>query len=354
MVQRARSDAIFASPMLLIAAIIIAAAVFVLDTITNLEIAVAVLYVAVVLIAFRILPLRGVMLVSVGCIILTLLSALLSFGYPPHPAGLMNCFISIVAIVVTTYLGWKNQAAEIALQNARSELARVNRVVTIGELTAAIAHEVNQPIGGAVTNAEAALRFLDLQPPDLEEVRHALDDVVTDGRRASEIVMRIRALIRKTPSDRGRLNVNDTITEVLGLMRSEIQRNRVALQTQLAADLPAVLADRVQLEQVVLNLTLNAIEAMAAKADNAREMLISSYRQDANNILVTVRDSGTGLQPDHAAHIFEAFQTTKIGGMGMGLSICRSIVEAHGGRIWCSPAPQGGAIFYFTLPVALG
>ena len=251
--------------MLVATAIAMAAAVFILDTITNLEIAVAVLYVAVVLIAFRILPMRGVMLVSAGCIALTLLSALLSLSYPPHPAGIMNCVISIAAIVVTTYLGWKNQAAEIALQNARGELARVNRVVTIGELTAAIAHEVNQPIGGAVTNAEAALRFLDLKPPDLDEVRHALDDVVTDGRRASEIVSRIRALIAKTPSERGRLNINDTITEVLGLMRSEIQRNRIVPQTQLSADLPVVVADRVQLEQVVLNLTLNAIEAMAAK-----------------------------------------------------------------------------------------
>ena len=242
----------------------------------------------------------------------------------------------------------------IERQRAQAELAHVNRVTTMGQLTASIAHEVNQPVAAVVTNADAALRWLGAQPPDLEEARQALGRIIKDGNRASDVIRRIRALIKKVPSRNDRLDINETIFEVIALTRSEVLRNGVSLQTRLAKDLPLIQGDRVQLQQVMLNLIINAVEAMSGVSERSRELLIGSGKDASNGVLVTVRDSGPGLNPESSDHLFDAFYTTKPGGMGMGLSICRSIIEAHGGRVWATANVPQGAIFQFTLPTHRG
>ena len=240
----------------------------------------------------------------------------------------------------------------IERQRAEAELAHVNRVTTMGQLTASIAHEVNQPVAAVVTNADAALRWLGAKPPDLEEARHALGDIIKDGNRASDVIQRIRTLIKKqVPTRKDRLDVNETILEVIALTRSEVLRNGVSLQTRLAKDLPLIQGDRVQLQQVMLNLIINAVQAMSGVSERSRELLIGSAKNASNGVLVTVRDSGPGLNPESFDHLFEAFYTTKPGGMGMGLSICRSIIEAHGGQVWATANVPQGAILQFILPM---
>ena len=244
----------------------------------------------------------------------------------------------------------ERKQAEEALREAQTELARVNRVATMGQLTASIAHEVSQPIGAAVMDARAALRWLGAHPPDLEEVRQALDHIVKSGNRAREVIGGIRALIKKAPARKRRFDLNEAILDVIALTRSEVLRHAVLLQTQLATGLPLIEGDRIQLQQVILNLIMNAVEAMSGIGEEAREVLISTETDPAGSVLVTVRDSGPGLDPTSVDRIFEAFYTTKPEGMGMGLAICRSIIEAHGGRLWASANESRGAVFQFTLP----
>jgi two-component system sensor kinase FixL len=238
-----------------------------------------------------------------------------------------------------------------ALDDAQANLARVNRAILLGEMTASIAHEVNQPIAAVVTGAGACLRWLAAQPPDLEEARRTLDRIVKDGNRASDVIGRIRALVKKAPPRKDPLDINETILEIVALMRGEVQRNRVSLQTRLSTDLPLVLGDRIQLQQVILNLIINAIEAMSGSGEGPRELLIGSGRDEANGVCVTVRDSGPGLAWDKVDRLFEAFYTTKPDGIGMGLAISRSIIEAHGGRLWATPNEPNGAVLQFTLPI---
>ena len=240
--------------------------------------------------------------------------------------------------------------ASEALREAQMELAHVNRVTTMGQLAASIAHELNQPITAAVTNADAALRWMVTQPPDLEEVRQALDWIVKDCNRASDVISRIRALIKKAPPRKDGLAINEAILEVIALARSEVMKNSVSLQTQLAESLPLIQGDRVQLQQVILNLIINAVEAMSGVSEGPRELLIGTAKDGSSGVLVAVQDSGPGLNPESFGRLFDAFYTTKPGGMGMGLSICRSIVEAHGGRIWASPTAGPGATVLFSLP----
>jgi C4-dicarboxylate-specific signal transduction histidine kinase len=237
-----------------------------------------------------------------------------------------------------------------ALNRAQAELAHVNRVSTLGELTGSIAHEVNQPITGVVTNADAALRWLAARPPDLEETRKALGDIINDGKRAGQILSRIRALVKKAPPQNEWLDINQTILEVIALTHSEVQRNGVSLQTQFSSDLPLIPGDRTQIQQVILNLIINAVQAMSAVSEGSRELLIGTGKDAPNGVLVAVRDSGTGLDPQSFDRLFDAFYTTKVDGMGMGLSLCRSIVAAHGGRVWATANVPNGAIFQFTLP----
>ena len=238
---------------------------------------------------------------------------------------------------------------EAHLRDVQMELAHANRVTTTGQLAASIAHEVSQPIAAALTNANAARRWLAAEPPDLSEVGQALDRITRDGGRASDIIGRIRALVRKAPPRNDQLNINETIREVITLTRSEMRSSKTLLQTQLAHGLPPISGDRVQLQQVILNLILNAVEAMSETSDAARKLLIRTEQDGPGSVLVAVEDSGPGLKPENVDRAFDAFYTTKINGLGMGLSICRSIVEAHGGRVWAANVPQG-ATFQFTLP----
>src|SRR6267154_2383289 len=229
-------------------------------------------------------------------------------------------------------------------------LAHANRVMTMGQLAASFAHEVNQPIAATVTNAHAALRWLGGHPPDLEEVREALDDIIKDGKRAGDVIGRIRALIKKVPPRHDRLDINEAILEVIEVTRSELLRNGVSLQTELPKGLPLIRGDRIQLQQIVLNLIMNAVEAMSDASKGSRDLLISTAEDVSNGVLVAVRDSGPGLNPESLERLFDPFYTTKPGGMGMGLSICRSIVEGHGGRIWAAANVPQGASFHFSLP----
>jgi PAS domain S-box-containing protein len=244
----------------------------------------------------------------------------------------------------------EHMLASEGLRAAQAELAHVNRVTTMGQLTASIAHEVNQPIAATITNGQAALRLLGAQPPDLEEVRHALGCIIDDGGRAGHIIGRIRALMKKAPPRKGQFDLNEAILDVIALAHSEILKHGVSLQTALATGLPAVDGDRIQLQQVILNLILNAVEATRGIGEGVREVLISTETDAAGGVLVIVRDSGMGLDPSHAERLFEAFYTTKPEGLGMGLAICQSIVAAHGGRIWASANKPRGAVFQFTLP----
>jgi C4-dicarboxylate-specific signal transduction histidine kinase len=234
-------------------------------------------------------------------------------------------------------------------EEERQAIAHAHRITTMGQLTASIAHEVNQPIAAVVTNAEAALRWVDKEPPDLQEVREALARIVRDGRRAGEVFGGIRALIAKAPPRKDRLDINNMILEVIALTHSEIRRNGVALQTRLAPDLPLIRGDRVQLQQAVLNLILNAVESLSGISEGSRDLLISS-EGGADRVCVAVQDSGPGLSPQTVNRLFEAFYTTKPKGMGMGLTICRSIIEAHGGRLWVTANEPREAMFQFTLP----
>jgi PAS domain S-box-containing protein len=244
----------------------------------------------------------------------------------------------------------EHMLASEGLRATQAELAHVNRVTTMGQLTASIAHEVSQPIAATITNAQAALRLLGAQPPDLEEVRHALDCIIDDGGRAGHIIGRIRALMKKAPPRKGPFDLNEAILEVIALARSEGLKHGVSPQTALATGLPAVDGDRIQLQQVILNLILNAVEATRGIGEGVPEVLISTETDAAGGVLVIVRDSGMGLDPSHAERLFEAFYTTKPEGLGMGLAICQSIVAAHGGRIWASANKPRGAVFQFTLP----
>jgi two-component system, LuxR family, sensor kinase FixL len=241
--------------------------------------------------------------------------------------------------------------ASEALRQAQADLARLNRIMLLGEMTSSIAHEVNQPIAAVITNANAGLRWLGARPPDLEEARHALARIVRDGNRASEVIDRVRALTRKVPPRRDRLDLGEVIREVTPLTQAELQRNEVRWQTRIADGLPLVPGDRVQQQQVIINLVVNAVEAMNEVGDRPRELTIVAGRGDSNELFVEVQDTGPGLDQANLDRLFHSFYTTKPEGTGMGLAISRSIVEAHGGRLSAAPNEPHGAVFRFTLPV---
>jgi PAS domain S-box-containing protein len=241
--------------------------------------------------------------------------------------------------------------AEDSLRKAQAELAHVTRLTTMGELAASIAHEVNQPLAAVITNGNACLRWLAAPMPNLDEAREAVQRIIRDGHRAGDVLQRVRALLKKTGPQKAWLDINDVMHEVLTLAHSEVRRHRVSLRTELAADLPPVLGDRIQLQQVILNLVMNGMEAMSGVAGRSRELLIRSGTHGSQGIFVAVRDAGIGLDPQTADRIFDAFFTTKPEGMGMGLSISRTIIEAHGGRLWATPHDGPGATFQFTLPM---
>jgi PAS domain S-box-containing protein len=242
--------------------------------------------------------------------------------------------------------------AQEALQAAQAELAHASRVAVLGEMSASIAHEVNQPLAAIVANGQACLRFLAREQPDLNDVRGTVEWIVKDANRAGEVIQRVRALTKKSDTHRAALNINDAVDDAIGLLQREIWTHRISLQTDLATGLPSVLVDPVQLQQVIINLIMNAIEAMHAVEDRLRRLAILSYQDDLGQVVVAVKDSGPGLIAENQDRLFHAFFSTKPGGLGMGLSICRSIIEAHGGRLSASTNVDHGATFKFALPVA--
>jgi len=244
----------------------------------------------------------------------------------------------------------ERKLAEEALHKTQAELAHVTRVATLGEMTASIAHEVNQPLTAVIANANASLRWLAAATPNLDEARDAVGRIIRDGNRAGDVIARIRALVQKTDTEKVRLDINQTIQEVVVLMQNETVRKGVAIQMELAADVPPVLGDRIQLQQVILNLVMNGIEAMNTVADRPREMVIRSSAQESDKVLVAVQDSGIGIDSQNLDKIFDTFYTTKSQGMGMGLAISRSIVENHGGRLWAVPNDGPGATIAFAVP----
>lgn len=245
----------------------------------------------------------------------------------------------------------ERKQAEEELHKAQAELAHVTRVMTMNVLSSSIAHEVNQPLGAIVASAAGALRWLARQPPELDQVRESLKRIVQDGQRAGEVIGRMRALLRKTETAQERVVLNDLIEDTVTLVHGEVSRHQILLRTELAPSLPPVLGDRVQLQQLLLNLVLNGIDAMKDVVERPRELLIRSQPDGTRAVLVSVRDTGIGLDPQNVDRVFEAFYTTKSEGMGMGLAICQTIVSAHGGRLWASANEPFSTVFQFTLPV---
>jgi PAS domain S-box-containing protein len=274
------------------------------------------------------------------------ISVAFTITFPAEPAKLNSVLVSIMDIT-------EQRRAEEALHKAQAELAHVTRVTTMGELAASIAHEVNQPLAAVVTNGNACLRWLAGTTPNLNEAREAVWRIIRDGNRASAVITRIRALVRKTDTEKAPLDINQIVQEVVFLTQNEAVRKGVTLQMELAADVPSVLGDRVQLQQVILNLVMNGVEAMASVADRPRELCIRARRHESDQVLVAVQDSGIGIDSQDLEKIFDAFYTTKPQGMGMGLAISRSIVENHGGRLWAIPNDGPGATFQFTLEVGI-
>jgi PAS domain S-box-containing protein len=472
MAQKSRVLGIPVAFLAPVVAVLLAIGVFVIDTVTPLEAAVAVLYVVVIMLASSFLPAVGVLFVAGTCLALTLLSFFLTHVIEDTTA-LIRCLMSIAAIAITTFLTLKNQSADMnlrnqarlldlthdavfvrnmndsitywnrgatelygwqqeqatgrnshqllrtvypipfdqimqellrtsrwegelvhttrdgkqvtvssrwslqrdermrplavletntditaniqaqeALQQAQAQLAHATRMTTLGELMASIAHEVNQPLAAIGANAAASLRWLDREPPRLDEVRQSVDNILSDSTRANEVIQRLRSLTRKGVFQRVPLNLNDVVNEALLLVRRELLSQRVSSHVDLDPALAEIAGDRVQLQQVVINLVVNSIQAMEAVDDRPRVLQVRTLQLDADHVQLEVHDSGVGIDPNEAHLLFDAFYTTKQDGMGMGLSISRSIVEAHGGGIAVSGAPGKGTVFTVTLPIA--
>jgi signal transduction histidine kinase len=257
------------------------------------------------------------------------------------------CGMAVIGYILQYYS--KSAGERERLRQLEADLAHMNRVSMMGELAASIAHELNQPLSGVVVNGNACLRWLAGDSPNFEEARENARRIVRDGKRAGDIIGRIRALATKTATAMARLDMNETIQDVIALAQTEVRRNNVTLRTELANDLSPVLGDRVELQQVVLNLVMNAVEAMSTVGERPRELVIRTQDDEGNLVRITVQDSGIGLDPQSLERIFDAFYTTKSGGMGMGLSICRSIVQNHGGRLWAMANDVPGTTIQFTV-----
>ncbi|MCD5979532.1 sensor histidine kinase [Pseudomonas quasicaspiana] len=478
------------SLLLRLGAIAITTAVFIIDTVTSLDVAVAVLYVMVILLSVNIFSRHGLTIVALSCLFLTIISFLLTHGQDAELPAVARCLVSIAAIGITTVLARSNKAvndrlqeqvcllaeahqalrrseaflidaqrlsrtgsvgfrvpdlemhwseetqrifeyeaaahasmdrvlqrthpddlvlvldsiaqarkltpdlsvehrllmpdgrikhlhmlahlthdqagnceyvgalmdvtaskqAEEALHRSQTELAHVTRVTTLGELAASIAHEVNQPLAAVTTNAEASLRWLNRREPDITEAAQALERILSETFRASEVIRRIRALSRKADPQRAAVDLQEIIEDSVSLIAREIQRARVELVQDIARDVPRVMGDRIQLQQVLISLLINGMQAMGGNQGSLRKMSVRLHHESQNEVLVEVRDSGPGIQLDDMGRLFNAFFTTKPEGMGMGLSICRSIIDAHGGRIWAQSEPGEGAVLLFALP----
>lgn len=336
-------------PFLWLGIAILAGLIFIGDTITDLEIAFAVLYVSVILISVYSGRTGAIAFVGVACAVLTVVSYFLT-RHGASQAGLVNSTLSLLAIGATTYLAIRIERLDARARLAQSELARMSRLMIVGELGTSIAHEVSQPITAIAANGNAALRWLSATPADQDEARRAIERIVMDAGRAGDVIGRVRGLVARSAPSRDRIDLIEAITDVLELVRSEIRKSQILLRTELASDLPLVTGDRVQVQQVILNLIMNAIEALTEVDAETRELLVSAAA-DESKITVSVRDSGIGVPLATLDTIFDAFYTTKSNGMGMGLAISRSIIEAHGGTVYAAPNFPHGTVFGFTLPL---
>jgi C4-dicarboxylate-specific signal transduction histidine kinase len=325
------------------------AAIFISDTLTDLEIATAVFYIAVILLAVGRFQSRYVVGLAAICILLTLVSFLLTKS-GSREAGVINLSISLSTIAITTYLALKMVRAEGAAHEARAQLIRVARVTNLGELAASIAHEVNQPLAAIATSGDTALRWLNAAPPNVDRARAALDRVVADANRASTIISRVREHARANPPILRPIRIDDVIDEALALSRNELDRQNITLEVAVADQLPMVMGDRVQLQQVICNLILNAIEAMANIPQPRRSLSIAVVSDANGDIEISASDTGPGIREEHLPRLFDSFWTTKEGGTGIGLTISRTIVEAHRGTIWVDRVKPQGARFHIRLP----
>lgn len=343
------SDSHPRSALMLLAMAFAMAGIFIADTVTDYAIAAAVFYTAVILVATRILSGAAVIILACICIALTLISFFLTHS-GAYQVGIVNTGISIVAIGVTTYLSLRMVAAKAEALEARDRLLRIARVTTLGQLSASIAHEVNQPLAAVVASGGACARWLAQDPPNLDKARLALDRIVSDANRASQVIARIRALSKGEAPHRQPFDLREAVFEIVTLSRSEIDRGGILLELEFHDSLPRVFADRVQIQQVISNLILNAIEEMSGGALSERRLRIAASQAAPDTIVLAVADSGAGLTPSAREHLFDAFWTTKDGGMGLGLTISQAIVEANGGQICAAPNPEGGALFEVRLP----
>ncbi|WP_244135943.1 MULTISPECIES: ATP-binding protein [unclassified Burkholderia] len=337
----------------------LAAAIFVVDA-TSPDIAIAVLYVVVVLLVASAGSRRATWVTVCACIALALLAFALSHDERYSGGALARCGVSLFAIVATACLSLRNRlptdlteraAAQDALDRSTAELAHAMRVTMLGELAASIAHEVTQPLAAIVTAGDAALRWIDRPEPDLGEARQSVGQMIRDAGRASDVMRQIRAIARKRVPEQTPLDLNAVVRESLGLVRRELDSRRIDVEADYSASPQRVRGERVQLQQVVIHLVMNAVQAMSDVEPGARRLRIRTHAFDERHAGVVVEDSGTGIGHADADRLFSAFFTTREDGMGMGLSICRSIVEAHGGRIWADLRAGPGAVMQFVLPV---
>jgi C4-dicarboxylate-specific signal transduction histidine kinase len=356
MVNPPRAPIALPRAILPVATATLGGAVFAADCLTPPDWVFSGFYVLIVVMAGRFCRGRALWLVAGGCSSLTILAQVLAHHIERRTLqvayiGAFNTFDSILVIVLATLFIQRGHQASAALQRAQADLARVSRVTTMGELTASIAHEVNQPITAVVTNAGACLRWLAAEEPDLEKARAAATRIVRDGNRAADIITRIRQVFAKGGPQWRPVAVNPLIRETLDLLGSELSRHAVTVKLSLSEDLPTVMADPVQLQQVVVNLIVNGVDA-TKEVTGPRELTATSRLVPASHIAVSIGDTGVGLPPADRERLFEAFFTTKVEGAGMGLAISRSIIEAHHGRLWAAPNSPSGALLHFELPLA--
>ncbi|MGE6332797.1 sensor histidine kinase [Stenotrophomonas sp. NPDC077659] len=338
-------------PLALLALIVVVTAIFLLDTLTDYAVAAACFYAAVILAASRLLPPRGLLLLAAACIALTGLSFFLTrFG--TYRIGLVNSAIGMLVIGVTTWLVLKMEAAKAAVEEAQARLLRVARASTVGELTTSIAHEVNQPLAAIASSAEAGQRWLAQSPPNVDRALQAIARILADAHRASDVIARIRGLTQGAAPERRVFDLNQAVQDMLALSRSELDQHQVDVALLLDADLPPVFADPVQVQQVIGNLLLNAVDAMAQVPAGERRLSLLTARDGHGRVSLSVRDRGQGLPHEQTDRVFDAFWTTKDHGLGLGLSLSRSMIEANGGRICATRAAGGGACFTFELPAA--